>query len=136
MTAEVKRLGADTPHHRTPAEYPSRDAWIEEARCRFGDDSRLWHFVCPVCETPQSAADFEAHTDLAREKIGSYIGFSCIGRWVRGGCERKAFAPNDKAPSRAAIGCDYAGGGLFKLNPVTVHHEGQEHRLFAFAEAP
>jgi len=40
----------------------------------------------------------------------------------------------DGDKSKPAMGCDYAGGGLFKLNPVKVTSMGKEHELFAFEE--
>lgn len=44
------------------------------------------------------------------------VAFSCVGRW------------------RDDVDCDYAGGGLFKLNPVVVTQEdGSTTQAFAFA---
>ena len=70
--------------------------------------------------------------------ISSVAGFSCIGRWAKGGCEHRGLGPksvtDDGDKKEKSIGCDYAGGGLFKLNPVLVTHEDKEHAYFDFAE--
>jgi hypothetical protein len=55
-----------------------------------------------------------------------------VGRWT--GAKREAFS-DGQGP------CNYAGGGLFKLNPVTVvmdpdEHGSREHCVFEFAEGP
>jgi hypothetical protein len=57
------------------------------------------------------------------------VAFSCVGRYS--GANGEAF--NSKKLGRP---CNYAGGGLFKLNPVrVVDGEGKEHDVFAFADA-
>jgi hypothetical protein len=121
---------------KTKTEPLTREQWMEQARERFGEEPRDWKFVCPVCKTVQSCRDFEEHTDVPKEQIEGYIGFSCIGRWARGGCEHRGLSTEPvEGGEGKRMGCDYAGGGLFKLNPVRVTHEGREHQLFAFAEA-
>ena len=115
----------------------TRDEWLAEAMKRFGKDPRKWRFVCPVCKTVQSIEDFLEQTELDKERILDVIGFSCIGRWAKGGCEHQGLStePVEKgADSKPAMGCDYAGGGLFRLNPVKVEWEGEVHGRFAFAE--
>ena len=97
--------------------------WVEEGKRLFGPDSKNWKFVCPVCGHVQSIKDFEEQTELSREEIEQVIGFSCIGRWTG-----KLLESNVKLGGP----CNYAGGGLFKLNPIEVDHEGESHRLFAF----
>ena len=52
------------------------------------------------------------------------MAFSCIGRTI--GAKGKTFA-------RAGGPCDYAGGGLIRLNPVAVELDGKVHQVFAFA---
>jgi hypothetical protein len=94
--------------------------WHAEARRRFGDDSRHWAFVCPSCGYVQSVQDY--HDASAPE---SAIAFSCVGRWT--GATQKIF-------SKKGGPCNYAGGGLFLLNPVAIHDGEHIHHLFAFAE--
>ncbi|MBT8454165.1 MAG: hypothetical protein KJO40_19535 [Deltaproteobacteria bacterium] len=118
----------------TTTEPLTREQWMERARELFGDEPRDWKVVCPVCGTVQSCRDFEEHTDIPKEQISGYMGFSCIGRWARGGCEHEGIMGKADKPGPDRMGCDYAGGGLFKLNPVTVTHDGREHHVFAFAE--
>lgn len=90
--------------------------WKAEAVRRFGPDSNEWRFVCPCCGHVASVKDWRA----AGAKDGE-IAFSCIGR--RAATAREAF-DKGKGP------CNYAGGGLFKLNPTEVDGE----KYFAFAE--
>ena len=61
------------------------------------------------------------YTELDGPTIGKVLGFSCIGRWVRGGAEHKAFCATGPV-----VGCNYSGGGLFAQNPVTVRFKGNE----------
>jgi hypothetical protein len=113
----------------------TRDEWIAKAIALFGDDAKQWRFVCPVCETEQSINDFIEHTELPKEKIEGVIAFSCIGRWARGGCEHPGLGPTATRgdANEPAMGCDYAGGGLFRLNPVRIEWNGKTHQRFAFA---
>jgi hypothetical protein len=108
---------------------------MAEAKKRFGDNPRHWRFVCPVCKTEQGFAEFEKRTDIEKAELDSVLGFSCIGRWARGGVADKGLMGDSKVSNAPdAIGCNYAGGGLFKLNPTVVTWDGSEHRMFAFAE--
>lgn len=89
-----------------------------EATRRFGPDQHDWRFVCPCCGHEARAADW-----LAAGAPQSAIGFSCVGRWS--GAPRDAFG---EGPGP----CNYAGGGLFELNPMDV--DGA--RYFNLAAAP
>lgn len=85
--------------------------WVQEAVRRFGRDPKLWRFKCPVCGHVATVADYVA----AGAPEGS-IGFSCIGRWT-------------------GDGCNYAGGGLFRINPVRVRMEdGHTTMVMDFGE--
>lgn len=100
---------------------------IEEWRAlgakRFGDDYRHWRFVCPSCHHVASVEDWNS----AGAPEGA-VAFSCVGRYG-GGSGEKTFKQRGGP-------CDYAGGGLFKLNPITViDAEGKEHSVFDFAPA-
>lgn len=95
--------------------------WQDEAVRLFGKDSDHWRFVCPVCKYEATVEDYR--------KAGASedaIGFSCVGRWSGG---RDAFGEKGPGP------CNYAGGGLFRLNPVKiVDEQGKEHDMMAFAK--
>lgn len=94
---------------------------MAEGRTRFGEQMRDWRFVCPACGHTASGEDYKA----AGAPMGA-IAFSCIGRWREG--SRDAFTGSGPGP------CNYAGGGMFGLNPVVVVEDGKEHRVFEFAE--
>ncbi len=88
------------------------DDFIREAEKRFGMDRTKWKFICPRCKTPQGAEDLIA-VGVEKEKIGDYLGFSCIGRWTK-----------DK-------GCDWTLGGLFKIHTLEIEdHDGKMHPRF------
>lgn len=96
------------------------DEWRAEGKRRFGDDALKWRFVCPSCTHVASAEDYR--------KAGApstAVGFSCIGRWLE--TQVEAF-------DGAGGPCNYAGGGLIRINPVLVRDGENEHQLFAFAE--
>ena len=104
--------------------------WRAKAAELFGADFMKWKFVCPVCEhvaTVQQWKDAGAPVQSAA--------FSCIGRWagVNKETDKGNVGPNGiqgKGP------CNYAGGGLFRLNPITVvDPDGVELHAFAFADA-
>ena len=100
------------------------DEWIAEGTRLFGDNKMLWRFVCPVCKYVATVAEYKA-AGAPQEAIA----FSCVGRWA--GRKREAFARTD-GPGP----CDYAGGGLLRLNPIKVTWpNGKEARYFAFDES-
>lgn len=96
--------------------------WQAEGVRLFGEDRRAWRFICPACGHVASVADWMA----AGAKEGE-VGFSCIGR--RQPKPRDAFVKGEGP-------CNYAGGGLFRLNPVTVVGDvdspERESELFEF----
>jgi hypothetical protein len=97
--------------------------WLAEGERRFGTDKTAWRFVCPACGHVASVADWKAAG--APEAA---VAFSCVGRWT--GAKREAFG-DGKGP------CNYTGGGLFALNPVTVSLEsGGSITAFELAEEP
>lgn len=83
--------------------------WRAMAVHLFGPDEMSWRFRCPCCSHECSVRDYKD----AGAPISS-VGFSCIGRWLE--TRRQAF---DLGPGP----CNYAGGGLFQLNPVNVEGE-------------
>ena len=101
--------------------YDSFADWQAEARRRFGDDHLTWAFQCPVCGHRTTV---KAWRDAGAGE--GEIAFSCVGRHVEGA--KTAFEQKGTGP------CTYAGGGLFRLNPIIVlDPEGKEHQVFDFA---
>lgn len=98
--------------------YPNLEAWQAEAARLFGPDPMLWRFVCPSCGHEASVADWKN-----AGAPSSAAAFSCVGRWTGAG-DATEF-------KRAGGPCNYAGGGLIRLNPVQI--EGHEIGAFAFA---
>jgi len=96
----------------------TREEFQSEAVRRFGPDPMGWAFVCPACEHIATVQDWKNAGASEGE-----VAFSCVGRHIEG--SRKAFGGDGPGP------CDYAGGGLFGLNPLDV--EGRP--TFAFASA-
>jgi len=104
----------------------THDEWKAEGERLFGADVLKWRFVCPVCHYEASAADYKAAGAPT-----SAIGFSCVGRWLPKDRVRQSFGGKGLGP------CDYAGGGLFRLNPVKVTMpDGEVMSAFAFAARP
>lgn len=102
--------------------------WIAEAKRRFGDDSHAWKFVCPSCGHVASVGDWKEAG--APENA---IAFSCVGRYAKDGSPVE-MTRADKAFKGKGGPCNYTGGGLFKLNPVTVIDiDGHRHQMFEFA---
>jgi hypothetical protein len=93
--------------------------WIEEGKKRFGPDIMKWKFVCPSCGFIASVEDWKKAGASSGE-----VAFSCIGRRITP--ERDAFDKSKPGP------CNYAGGGLFRLNPLEV--DGVKYFNFAEAE--
>lgn len=97
--------------------------WRAEGTRLFGPEEFRWRFVCPACGHVASREDYHK----AGAPDGA-VAYSCIGRWITG--SRDAFG---KGPGP----CDYAGGGLFRQNPVTVVDEhGGKLDVFDFDGSP
>jgi hypothetical protein len=99
-------------------ELTKKDWYLEGVR-RFGEDQGKWRFVCPSCGYVQSVEECRA-----AGMPEASVAFSCIGRW-RADCKGEIF---DKQGGP----CNYAGGGLFQLNPVHV----EQHTMFEFEGGP
>lgn len=97
----------------TKAEY------MAEGAALFGADPMGWRFVCPSCGNIATPKDWKD----AGAPEGA-VAYSCVGRWLPG--------------TTATLGetgkgfCNYAGGGLFGLNPVKVTDGDKEHQVFEF----
>ena len=108
----------------------TREEWRSEGARLFGESTRAWRFVCPSCGHHQTISDmFEA------EMPSSAIAFSCVGRWREDDGDTPVVGMNE--PDQG-LGCNYAGGGLFQINPrLIVLQDGVEHHIFDFApESP
>lgn len=96
--------------------------WRAEGAKRFGEDSLNWRFVCPSCGHVASIKDWR---DAGASEGAA--AFSCVGRFTKD-------PPSDAFGGKKGP-CNYAGGGLFRLNPVIVTVEdGKEIQVFEFAE--
>ena len=96
--------------------------WIEEGNRRFGPDRKTWKFICPACGHTQCLNDFIPH--VSQKTALKMIGFSCVGR-VDGHMDTNMGSGQP---------CNYAGGGLFGLNPIEMTFEdGRIGHFFEFA---
>jgi len=112
----------------TPPTYTLAE-WRAKATELFGPDFMKWKFSCPVCLHVASVQEWND----AGAPVQS-AAFSCVGRWAGAHPEviNGTIGPNGY-PGKGP--CNYAGGGLFGLNPVVViDPDGVELRAFAFAE--
>ena len=108
----------------------THEAWKKEAVSRYGADPATWAFRCPVCKHVATVAEWRA----AGASDGE-VAFSCIGRHATKPKSGFSLRRGAKGP------CDYTGGGLFRLNPVTVtflKEDGEpgEMQTFDFATDP
>ena len=100
-------------------EYDSPEEWLKVGEELFGKDKLKWQFVCPSCGYIASAQDWK---DVGADE--GEIGFSCVGRH-----KEKA----QEMGSKKGGPCNYAGGGLFRLNPVKIKCGKEVHEYFQFA---
>lgn len=103
----------------------SYEEWESEGIKRYGKDKRAWKFKCPSCGFIQTFNDFLKY--INKDKAQGLIGFSCIGRVTED--SKGEYLKNKKQP------CNYAGGGLFRLNPIIITKEGTEQTYFDFADS-
>lgn len=107
------------------------DEWIKQGVKLYGSDTKLWCFVCPICNTRQSIQDY-LNAGIDEDKARESIAISCIGREL----ENPQIAIGRNTPVKKGKPCNYAGYGLFRLNPINVEIEnGEDVRVFAFAES-
>lgn len=99
-----------------------QDDWQAAARERYGANWMDWRFVCPSCGHAAASRDWKA-AGLPE----TMVAFSCVGRGL----------PNPKEIFGRPGPCNYAGGGLFGLNPVgVVLPDGETSWHFDFADRP
>lgn len=107
--------------------------WIREATTLFGSNPKKWRFVCPVCKHVASTQDW------LDAKAQDAVAFSCIGRWRPNAPDAFPLTRKKGAPKtiQGHGPCNYAGGGLFKLNPVEVlFPDGSKSCCFEFDRGP
>lgn len=95
--------------------------WFAEGVRRFGPDVMDWRYVCPSCGHIASMRDWKNAGAKPAE-----VAYSCVGRHLEGSGE--AFGKLQP--------CNYAGGGLIRLNPVHVITEPDGHVRETFEFAP
>lgn len=101
----------------------THEEWEKEAIGLFGPNTLDWKFVCPACGVATAVREW---LEVGAEK---QVAFSCIGRSTK--AKREAFGGKGPGP------CNYAGGGLFRLNPVAVTMKsGEVNTVFEFYRAP
>lgn len=113
----------DTAPQNAAPQALTAQQWRAQAVERFGADPLKWRFVCPSCGHVASVQDWKN-----AGATQSQAAFSCVGRYTG--------ADDSNTFKHAGGPCTYAGGGLFRLNPVEViGDEGHVTRVFAFADA-
>lgn len=88
----------------------TKKEWAAKGEKLFGKDQMKWKFVCPSCGHIASVQDYKD----AGAGSGA-VAFSCIGRYLK--------KPNE-AFQQGKSPCNYAGGGLIRINPLEVDGEG------------
>jgi len=99
----------------------THEEWCEEATRKFGKDPMGWKFVCPSCGYVASVKDWKD----AGASEGD-VAVSCVGR---------ALSSKKELGDKTGGPCNYAGYGLFRLNPVSVQFRDETVKVFDFAEA-
>jgi len=99
--------------------FSSLDDWRKEAVRLFGSDPMKWRFICPSCGHIATVQEWKD----AGAPEGA-VAFSCVGRWL---VKKEEAFQKGKGP------CNYSGGGLFRLNPVSVKEGSYIHHFFDFA---
>ena len=104
----------------------SYEEWEKIGTQLYGSDKKEWKFKCPSCGFVQTFNDF-LKAGATKEDAQGMIGFSCIGRVM----EDKGEFLGKKKKGKP---CNYAGGGLFRINPLIIVSEGKEQGYFDFAD--
>ena len=106
--------------------------WCKQAEALFGEDKKLWRFVCANCGHIQTIADFiELRTigEVGKDFNCGVAWYSCIGRYdtriprekigTLGDCDGKDY-------------CNYTLGGLVPLNKTIVVKDDKEIPVLEF----
>lgn len=108
----------------------TRDELLAEARARFGEDPKLWAFVCPSCGDVATPADF-----LANDADPNLIGQECIGRSFGALRGEKRTTKQGVTVGDAPRGCDWCAYGLFRGPWLITFPDGKEVGSFRLAPA-
>ena len=101
--------------------------WLDEGKRLFGEDPKLWEFVCPNCKNIQTIGDFiELRNHGIDIEDAQVAYFSCIGRFDTR-LELVGTIVHVRQP------CNYTLGGLLPFcDTVVIDDEGKEHMVFEF----
>lgn len=88
------------------------EQWEAEGEKLFGKDKMKWRFICPSCGHVASVQDWKDAGAGPGE-----IAFSCVGRHLKDSAN--AFSKETKKGGP----CNYAGGGLFRINTKHVEDD-------------
>lgn len=99
------------------------DAFRAEIKAQ-GVEPLDYAFICPACNTVQSARWFiAAGAGKGFEEVEGSLGFSCVGRFTGAGSDRIE-----------GKGCNWTCGGLFQIHKLTVvTPDGKKHPHFEVA---
>lgn len=114
----AKKPKTPAPKPEPPPPAISKEDWEALGVSLFGEDQLQWKFTCPACGHIASVQDY-----IQAGAPEGAVAFSCIGRWTK--AARDAFTGKGPGP------CNYAGGGLFSLNPISI--KGRARPIFDFA---
>lgn len=93
----------------------------------FGGDVNDWKFICPSCGHVQSRRDW-MNLGMNPRQIDTYLGFTCIGRWLH------PLNAVDAFEESKGYGCRYIGTGIPNISPITlVISPNEERPTFGFA---
>jgi len=102
--------------------------WLAEGRRRFGDDYKLWKFLCPICGHVQTPGDFGA---IGQEPQSAYQ--ECIGRHLQFRAANLAGTPGKNSQKSP---CDFTAYGLFQFGWKVINEAGKAVPVFPFADPP
>lgn len=110
------------------------EEWKAEGKRLFGDNIWDWLYVCPICGHVQGAHEFAERTNVKKEDFRKYIGFSCIGRYLKDKIKKPKNQDDHAFPVKMkGGGCNWTLGGLFQLHKVVViNSKGEPTPMFEF----
>ena len=117
---------------REPVNQMSIEDWMAKGKELFGEDPKRWKFKCACCGHVQTIGDFIELRDLGLWDGDAGVAYyNCIGRYDSRIPEKELGKLDGKGKSP----CDYTLGGLISLaKTIVVDGDGNEHKVFEFAE--
>lgn len=106
--------------------------WRAEAARLFGTDKDRWAWVCPICTTPATLADFVAAGPSRPGVRLAVAGRECIGRLVGAGCRYAAYGLI-AAPWTVIVGANVVlePGARVQVFPFASPQDLERHRPVA-----